>query len=581
MPRTTQTSLATFADSIWFNAQVHTMNVLAPKAQALAVRARRLMAVGSDAEVLALRGPDTVCIDAQGRFVMPGLIDTHVHPLGGGLRELFEVYVGFTPSLEQLLEAVGKRCAETAETKWITGGPWRLTQFDEVFARGESPRELLDRAAPNHPVALRDMSFHMVWLNSKAMQLCGLDEKTPDPHNGRIGRHPQTGVLDGILYEHASDCVGPFAHPTAAQWKQAVQYVRTMFHSVGVTGFKDAGSTEAELTAYAEADRADELNLHAAVHISKIPLQGGPTASVAQISEWCDKYKSRHVHTRFVKLMLDGVALSRTAAFFEPYLPACANCAEGVEGAQPQPAHNPDAALLVNPEQLKADLIEYDRLGFVVKMHATGDRAARLGLDAIQAARQANGPHGPRHEIAHSSFVHDLDKPRFKELNAVAEISPRLWFPNPVTPMQIAVLGKARVNRCHQIRQLLDSGADLTYGSDWPAAAADCNPWIGLAGMVTRRHPFGLFEGAIGEDQAVPLERALPLFTTNAARSMGLGAVTGSLEVGKSADFIVLEADIFTLSPRELASVKPLHTVFEGVTVFSRADGTSNSDKRP
>ena len=238
-------------------------------------------------------------------------------------------------------------------------------------------------------------------------------------------------------------------------------------------------------------------------------------------------------------------------------------------------AHNPDALLAIAPQKLAEIVTELDSLGLTVKMHAVGDRAARAGLDAVESVRASNGQSGLRHEIGHTAFVHADDHPRFKLLGMVADMSPRLWFPNPVTPGQVKVLGPVRTQRCHQIKSLMIAGAELTYGSDWPAAAADANPWVGLAGMISRRNPFGLFPGFVGEEQAISLEEALPLFTTQAARSMGLENVTGRLKAGMSADFIRLAKPLHGQSPEEIAKTKVLETYFEGRCVYVSSSAPS------
>ena len=185
-----------------------------------------------------------------------------------------------------------------------------------------------------------------------------------------------------------------------------------------------------------------------------------------------------------------------------------------------------------------------------------------------EAARKANGDSGLRHEIAHSNFIRPQDLARFGQLNAVAEVSPKLWFPNPVTPGQRAILGETRVESCHPVRSLLDAGAEVIYGSDWPAAAPDADPWTGLAGMVTRADVLGVHPGTVGADQAIPLDRALPVFTVNGARSLRLQEVTGSLRPGLSADFIVLDKPLEECSPAELGQMRPLQTWFEGRVVY-------------
>ncbi|MEY8839979.1 amidohydrolase family protein, partial [Cribrihabitans sp. XS_ASV171] len=241
-----------------------------------------------------------------------------------------------------------------------------------------------------------------------------------------------------------------------------------------------------------------------------------------------------------------------------PYLPA--------PGYDPE-THDPDATLLLAPAILNRTVSELDRAGYVVKMHAVGDNAARKGLDAIAAARQVNGPSGLRHEIAHSTFVSDADLPRFAELGAVAEVSPKLWAPNAATASQRAVLGEARLSQVHRIRSLLEAGAEVIFGTDWPASAPDANPWTGLAGMISRTDPTGTYPGAVAPDQAITLEQALPLFTTNAARAMGMEGEIGQLTPGAWADFIVLPGDIRKMTPEEIGAIEVEQTVWKGRTV--------------
>lgn len=548
----------THADTLWRNAEIHTLDPACPRARAMAVSAGRIVAVGGETDVAALLGPGTVVHDLHGRCLLPGLIDGHAHPLWGAIRDRFEVYVGYGATLPALMRAVQQRCATQPPGEWISGGPWQMGQRE---AMGASPRTLLDQYAPQHPVVLRDMTYHTAWANSAALRLAGVTRDTADPEGGRIGRDASTGEPDGLLYEKAQQFVRDFIAPSPAQLRQAVHLARDTFHALGITGCKDAGASEAMLAAYADADAAGELQLHVAAHIVRRGLDLDLPVPLDTLIRWRERYRRPHLHTGFVKLFLDGVAPTHTAAFFEPY----ANCL----ACDPVP-HDPDAQLLIEPAELQRELIALDRAGFTVKMHAVGDRAANAGLDAIAATRAANGASGLRHEIGHCSFVRASDHARFAALDATAEVSPRLWFANPITPMQIVALGAQRTNRCHQIRALLDAGAEVVYGSDWPAAAVDANPWLGLAGMVTRKHPLGLFEGAVGADQAITLEQALPLFTRNAARAMGLEQRVGMLRAGHSADFIVLDAPIGAMSPRELASVRPLRTVFEGSTVFER-----------
>lgn len=546
------------ADSVWINGRIHTLDRRLSTHSAMAVRSGDLVFVGDDRGVEDHIGPATAIHDLDGRFAMPGLIDAHTHALWGACRDNFEVFVGYDADLDGLIEGVSARASTTSAGEWITGGPWKLQHREELGAR---PKELLDRVAPDHPVALKDLTQHSLWLNTRALEICGIDRHTPDVPGGHIERDPMTGEPLGILNENASAMVRSHLVPSAETLLHAADIAAKMFNRYGITAIKEPMAFEADLLAYRDADRSGGLTVHLAAHIARTaPMLEGKTP-YDEMQSWRDAYASRHINTGFAKLFLDGVAPSRTAAFVAPYLPGPGYDVE---------SHDPEAMLLLNPDELEKEVIALDQLGFVVKMHAIGDRAVQAGLDAIAAARRENGNSGLHHEIAHTTFVRDEDLARFAELDAVAEVSPKLWFPNPVTPGQIAVLGPERTQRCYPIRSLMEAGAELVYGSDWPAAAPDANPWIGLAGMISRTHPLGLFEGSIGRDQRISLAEALPLFTTNAARSMGMEHRIGSLEIGKSADFIVLEKSIFDMDIEELARTQVSMTVFEGNIVHQQ-----------
>ena len=527
------------------------MNPNQARAQALGARGGRIVFCGSNDDAQSFINNRTEVVDLRHQFVMPGLIDCHLHGLWGAARDLYEIYVGYDASLPLLIDEVAKRRDGSPQGTWITGGPWRLNQREQM---GDMPRRLLDQISQHHPIALKDATLHSLWLNTRAMELTGL--LTEDP--ATFGEHVErdgSGIPNGIIHENACGPVRGFLKPTHTQMTRAVAYMRDYLHGMGITACKEAMASESDLQTYHHADMTGELRLNLATHIARRSPILDATTSFDDLTMWADMYTSPHIHTRYAKLFLDGVAPSLTAAFLEPY-EVCSCCTpEGFD---------PDGQLRYDPKVLADEVSELDRLGFTVKMHAVGDRAVQAGLDAIEAARKRNGNHVLRHEIGHTAFVAEQDLVRFKQLNAVAEVSPKLWYPNAITPGQIKVLGEARTHRCHPIRSLLEAQSSVIYGSDWPAAAPDANPWPGLAGMITRQHPTGLYEGFVGPDQAITLEQALPLFTTEAARSLNLDDQIGSLEVGKSADFIVLPESIFDLDTQSHAQMEVASTIFEG-----------------
>ena len=501
-------------------------------------------------DLVGLAGPDTRVVALKGRAVMPGLIDSHTHGLWGACRDLHEVFPGLGAPLSAVLDGIAARAAITPPGQWIIAGPWR--PFDRA-SFGPRPHALLDQIAPDHPVAIKDVSQHNLWVNARALALAGIGRDTPDPAGGTIERDTD-GQPTGILIETAGAAVQRFLDPTEAQLDAATAHLSQYFHSLGITGFKEPMAFAPELAAYAKADRAGRLGLHVGAHLTRFSPFSEDWVPLDTLGRLRLAHQSPHLHTQFAKLFLDGVPIARTAAFLAPY--------PGQTGP-----HDPEAMLLVKPDRLNAEVTALDAAGYTVKMHAVGDRAVQAGLDAIEAARAANGNTGLRHEIAHANFIAPADLPRFAALNAVAEVSPKLWMPNPVTAGQRSVLGDARVDTCHPIRSLLSHGAEVIYGSDWPAAALDANPWTGLAGMLTRADMTGTYPGTVAPDEAIPLDHALPLFTTNAARALGLHGVTGQFTPGASADLIVLDRPLDQLRPEEIAACKPMATLFEGQVV--------------
>lgn len=539
-------------DLILTNARIRTMDPANPRAEALAVADGALLAVGSAADVAALAGPGTRVVDLHGRAVMPGMIDSHTHGLWGASRDLLEVYTGLGTPHDELLEAVAARVRETPPGKWIVGGHWITHTRPDL---GAHPAELLDRVSPDNPVALRDTTMHSAWVNGAALRAAGISAETEDPLGGEIERDAD-GRPTGILREVALSLIMDFIKPPVEDHDRAVDRMFGHFNAMGLTGFKEPMAFETELAAYARAEDEGRLSAHIAAHLSRQSPMDESFTPMVVLADWRQRYRRPHIHTDFAKLFIDGVAPSRTAAFVDPY-------------AGDDPAtHDPEAMLILKPDVLAAEVTALDAAGFVVKMHAVGDRAVQAGLDAIEAARAANGPSGLRHEIAHLPFVREEDTARFAALDAVAEVSPKIWYPNPVTAGQRAVLGLERAERSHRIRDLLEAGANVVYGSDWPASAPDANPWTSLAGMMTRRDPLGRYPGSVGAGQAIDLETALPLFTVNGAKAMGLGHRTGALRAGLSADLLVLEKPLEDLPPEEIAAIDPVATVFEGREVY-------------
>lgn len=542
-------------DKIFINGTFLTMDPDSPSVEAIAVKAGKILATGNSRQIESLAGETTVIRDMGGAFAMPGLIESHTHALWGACRDLFEVYVGYGASAEDLADALSRRVATLPTGTWITGGPWRL---DMRGSLGMSPRQWLDQLAPDHPVVVADTTQHAMWCNSLALELAGLADDCDDIPGGVIERD-EHGNLTGFLAEAACAPLRKLKRWTDEQLAEACRYLVRYFNSLGYTAFKEPMADKSILAAYAAAHDRGDLCLHMAAHIAAFSALSGILLPIEDIDNLREKYSREGIDLRFAKLFLDGVAPARTASFLEPYLEA--------PGYDPR-RHDPDETLLMAPQQLNETVAGLDKAGYVVKMHAVGDNAARKGLDAIQAARSANGHSGLQHEIAHSTFIADPDLQRFAELDAVAEVSPKLWAPTAATPAQIAVLGEARLSQVHRIRSLLQAGAKLVFGTDWPASAPDANPWTGLAAMISRKDPTGRFAGSVAPEQAIDLDTALPLFTVNAARAMRKEGEIGQLITGAWADFIILPGDIRKMTYQQIGAIDVQETFWKGKCVY-------------
>jgi hypothetical protein len=543
------------ADLILTRGRIYTGNPARQWVEAIAVANGRIVAVGAIPEVEKYAGVTTRRVDLKGQFAMAALVDDHVHPVMGGLKFLYECNFPFSSTPDDVVRAVGRCAAIAPAGAWIRGGQWDSGFFDTYHI--EEPRRFLDAVSGNHPVMLVDDSEHNGWVNSIALRMAGIDERTPDPPGGRIVRN-SGGSPNGVLLESAFRVLFKKVLPawTPEQHMAAVREAVRGANSVGITALKDAGAYEEYLTAYDAVDAAGDLTLHVAACLRTPSGSRSDGLDYASLEQRRDRYRSRHVSTDFVKIFLDGVpTAARTAAMLAPYVLAS--------------DHNADnrGELLVSESLLSRDLVELDRRGFTVKIHAAGDRAVRVGLDAVEAARRANGDSGRHHELAHSGYIDPVDIPRFASLDVVPDFSPVIWYPAPIITSILHAVGE-RGGQYWPTRSLLASGALVAGGTDWPAAVADENPWEGIAALVTRRDPQGRTTDALWPEESVPLEDAIRIYTLNSARALRLEDIAGSIEVGKSADLIVLDRDLFKVKPEEVATVKVRMTWFEGQLVY-------------
>jgi predicted amidohydrolase YtcJ len=522
-------------------------------AQAMAVEDGVILATGDQATIDRYKVTNTRVVDLQGAAVLPGLHDMHVHPLQAGQTQLQCMFAQGS-SLAQVQSAIEKCVRSRKQGEWIVGGQW------DTASLGRAPdRKALDKVAPDNPVALTDISLHGLWVNTKALQIAGVTAKTASPAGGVIERDAK-GEPTGVFRESAGGLVRQFIPAyTLEQNATALAWSMNLMLSYGITSFTDALVEDSSLKAYALlADRGELKQRVKACLAYGRSVISEPGASNDYIA-LRNLYARKRFSPSCIKMFLDGVPTDgHTAAMVEQY-------------ADARDATDPRAKglLMVPPPELNQAVTAFDAQGFAVKMHAAGDGAVRAGLDAIAAARKANGFSGQLHEVAHNSFVQMDDIRRARDIAATFEFSPYIWFPNPIIPDIVKAVGAPRMERWIPVKDALDAGALVVAGSDW-SVVPSVNPWIAIETLVTRQKPGGGGE-MLGASERISLEQAIALYTVNAAREIGDRVRIGSLEPGLLADLIVLDRNPFKIPITQVHDTRVRMTLIEGEIVYPAA----------
>ncbi len=507
-----------------------------------------MAAVGDEREIHELIGPNTKVIEMRRGLILPGLQDAHVHPPEGGLSG-FRCSLHDLPGKEAYLEAIAEYARSHPGEEWIRGDGWSMP----AFPRGTPHRKDLDRVVPDRPVFLVNADGHGAWVNSKALERAGVNETTPDPIDGRIERDERGPT--GTLHEGAMDLVSSHIPPiTRAELVNGLRVAQQHLHSLGITAWQDAVVTPANLEAYLELTDSGDLTMRVVLSLLWERHEG--EEQIAGLIERRAAGTTGRMTASTVKIFQDGVMENFTAALTEPYLTA--------DGA---PTDNAGLSM-IDPILLRRYVTRLDREGFQVHFHAIGDRACRESLDAIEAARRANGAIDARHHIAHIQLVHPDDIGRFAELSAVANGQPFWACREPqMTDLTIPFIGPRRAAWQYPFGSLLRAGAALAFGSDWPVSTP--NPFLEMEVATTRV--------AVDDREAEPLfaeerispHQAVAAFTTGAAFVNHLDDVTGTLEPGKLADIAVLDHNVLEPSDRPLGDTKVLLTMVEGEVVYA------------
>jgi predicted amidohydrolase YtcJ len=553
--------MISYADLAFLGGPVHLGAANRTRARGLAVRDGRVVALG-EAAVRELVGPRTDVVDVTGRLLVPGFQDAHVHPVQGGL-EMATCDLSGVRTADEYLAVIATFADAHPEAEWITGGGWAM----EAFPGGRPSREALDAVVPDRPVYLPNADHHGVWVNSRALQVAGITGQTPDPPDGRIERDG-AGEPTGMLQEGAAGLVGRHVpEPTAAQLRHALLLAQARLHSYGITAWQDAlvgpGLGLADvLSTYLDAARAGELT--ARVQAALWWRRGAGLEQLDELRAARDASVGR-LHANTVKMMLDGVAENHTAAMLEPYVDGCGS--PSCHPADPHHALDTSGLAFIDPDALPGYVTALDSDGFSVHFHALGDRAVRMALDAVAAARAANGWTDGRHQLAHLQVVHPDDRPRFRELGAAANIQ-SLWAAHEVQMDELTIpfLGARRATWQYPFGDLHRAGAVLVAGSDWPVSSAD--PMQAIHVAVNRVLP-GSTADAFLPEQRLDLGTALAAYTAGSAWANGFDD-TGVLSVGAPADLALLDRDPFAHPPEEIAATAVAQTFVAGVRVHHR-----------
>ena len=532
------------ADTIIVNAVVRTMNPAQPTAEAVAIYANRIVAVGSSKDIKKLAGPNTRTIDAKKRLLLPGFNDAHTHFLSGGF-QLSSVDLRDASSPQEFAARIKAFAERVPSGHWITGGDWD----HERWADAKLPtKELIDSITPNTPVFVNRLDGHMALANSLALKLAGVTRQTLDPPGGVIVRD-KSGEPTGVLKDAAQSFVFKVMPPATFDERLAAARAATDYAAkLGVTSIQDV-SAGTDVGVYQTLLDRGELKTR--------------IYAVAPLPQW-ERLAQTGVRARFGSEMLrvggvkgfsDGSLGSTTALFYDPYRDDPST--SGIPGDE----MFPEGAML---ERVR----EADRAGLQVMIHAIGDRANDLILSVFERVERENGKRDRRFRIEHAQHLRSQDIPRFARDRVIASMQPYhaiddgRWAEKRI--------GKERAKTTYAFRSLLDAGATLAFGTDW--TVAPLNPMLTIYAAVTRRTIDGKNSKGWVPEQKISVEETVRAYTVGSAYAEFQDHVKGAISHGKLADLVLLSRDIFKIDPKEIENVKVVLTMVDGRVVYEERE---------
>ena len=528
------------ADLVVRGARIYTADPEKPRAEALAVRDGRIVRIGNEGDVRSLVGPRTEVLDAEGRLVLPGFIDAHVHLIWG-----YELgtWIDLTdrPSLREVQRRIARHAELNPDEAVILGHGF---DYAALRAGGLPSKEDLDVAASDRPVIITAWDGHTGLGNTRFTMMASEAVAKTGPDIGEMVRDPRTREPTGV-FKRSFDVMALLPEIQARRSLEGLRESLAMAARVGITTAFDVQVNLTDVHAYADLWKAGELTarIRAAIY--------HPEATPRELYPMYEQARNAHADDWFrveaVKLYIDGVQETGTAALLEPYADRPQSRGETV----------------YDVPRFKDIVSEFDRLGFQICTHACGDRGVRIALDAYEEAARRNGTSGRRHRVEHCENVAPEDAPRFARLGVVPCMMPRHSAPELLGRWREA-LGPDRERAGFAWREMIDTGAALAFSSDWPVS--DVNPLVGIKEAVARRTT----EGSPSPHR-VSLTEAIDGYTRRAAYACHAETTRGSLEVGKYADLVVLSEDLFGMPAERIPEAHVVRTVVGGRTVFSEA----------
>jgi predicted amidohydrolase YtcJ len=531
------------ADKILIRGKIWTGNPGPPWAEAVALRAGRILAVGRDKEIKKTAGSETEVIDLNGRLALPGFIDSHVHFLNGGF-SLMSIQLRNAASKEDFISRIAAKAKSLAKGEWILNGDWDHTQFSPP----ELPRrEWIDGVTPDNPVCINRLDGHMILANSLALKMGGVTKNTPLPPGGEIVKDPASGEPTGILKDAAMDLVyNKIPVPTLDQNLKAARAAMQLAAELGVTSVHDM-SDPSSFEVYQELLKNGRLTVRLHVYV---PVTEAEVMSELKLKS---PFGNEDLKLAGLKGFADGSLGSATAYFFEPY------------------ADDPKTRGLLHGQMFPEGIMEKrilvaDRAGLQVAIHAIGDRANAVILDIYEKAAGQQGPRDRRFRIEHAQHLRTSDIARFGRLGVIASMQP--YHAVDDGRWAETKIGPDRVRTTYPFKSLLENGAVLAFGSDWPVAPLD--PIQGIYAAVTRRTLDGKNPNGWIPEQKISLEDAIKGYTSAGAFAEFAEKTKGTIEPGKLADIVVLDKNLFAIPPEEIRTAKVELTILGGRIVYKR-----------